>query len=97
MEKRTIGVDRRRPVPREELEREECGPARSRALVLEPTPEQLQLLAVPELAYRAIGDRALAEVRAASRRLELVVPSSPQGRKLALRARRRQLFCLGRR
>jgi hypothetical protein len=96
VKERAVGVHRRRPVPGEQLEREERRAASGRALVLEPTPEQLQLLAVPELADRAIGDRALAEVRAAGRRLELLVPLSPQIRELARRARRRQLFGLGR-
>ena len=56
-------VDDARMVARQPLEREQRRPAHGRALVLEPAPQQLDLLPEPELTDRAIGDRALAEVR----------------------------------
>ncbi|HXV03758.1 MAG TPA: hypothetical protein VFP24_09320 [Gaiellaceae bacterium] len=77
MEERAVRVDRRGAVPREELQRQERGPAGGRALVLEPAPQELQLLAEAELPDRAVGDGALAEVLAARGALELVVPLRP--------------------
>jgi hypothetical protein len=61
-------------VPREQLERDERRAATRGALVLEPAPEQLELLAVAELSDRAICDGALAVVDAAGQPLELVFP-----------------------
>jgi hypothetical protein len=90
-----VRVHRRGPVAREQLERQERGAACGRAFVLEAAPQQLELLPIAELADRAVGDRPLAEVRAAGRTLELVVPLRAQGSELALGARRRQLFGLG--
>jgi hypothetical protein len=84
VKERAVGVDVARVVPREELERQERGAAARRALVLEAAPEQLELLAVAKLADRPIGDGALAEVDAARRSLELVLPLRPQRRQLAL-------------
>jgi hypothetical protein len=69
------GVDLTGRVAGEQLEREQRRSAGGRAFVLQPAPEQLELLSVPELADRAIGDRALAEVGVARRGLELVVPA----------------------
>jgi hypothetical protein len=73
-------------VSRKELEREERRAAARRALVLEPAPEQLQLLAVAELADRAVGERALAEVLAPGSALDLVLPARPERGELALGA-----------
>ena len=84
-----------RPVTRKQLEREQRRPACCRALVLEPSPKQLELLAVAELPDRAVRDCALAEVRAAGRAFELVVPAGPQRRELALGAGRCQLVGFG--
>ena len=79
-------VDDAGMVARELLEREQRRAAHRRAVVLEPAPQQLDLRAEAELPDRAIGDRALAEVRAARRGLELVVPLRAQLRELALLA-----------
>jgi hypothetical protein len=95
VEQRAVGVHRRRPVPGEQLEREQRRAAGGRALVLEPAPQELKLLAVAELADRAVGDGALAEIRAARRAFELVVPLGAERGKLALGAGRRQLIGLG--
>jgi hypothetical protein len=77
VEQRAVGVDGRGPVPGQELEREERGAARRGALVLEAAAKELELLAVAELPDRAVGDGALAEVRAARRAFELVFPPGP--------------------
>ena len=61
--------------------------ARGRAVVLEPAPEELELLAEAELADRAIRDRALPVVAAAGRRFELVVPLLAQRRPARARHR----------
>ena len=71
-------------VAREPLEREQRRAAHRGAVVLEPAPQELLLRAEPELADRAVGDRALAKVRSARRRLELVVPLRAQLRQLTL-------------
>jgi hypothetical protein len=89
-----VGVHRRRPVPRKQLQGEERRPAGGRALVLKPPTQELELLAVAELADRAVGDRSLAEIGAPRRSLELVVPLGAQRRELALGACRRQLIGL---
>jgi hypothetical protein len=95
VEQRAICVDRSRAVAREELEREECRAARRGALVLEPSPEELQLLAVPELPDRAVGDGAFAKIGAPRRPFDLVGPLGAQLRELALGTRDRQLVGLG--
>ena len=74
VQKRPDRVDRAGRVTREQLERDEGGAAARRARVLEPAPEQLELLAEPELADRAIGDGPLLVVGAARSCLELVGP-----------------------
>jgi hypothetical protein len=89
VQQRAIGVHRGRPVPGEQLEREQRRAARGRALVLEPAAQELELLAVAELSDRAVGDGPLAEIRAARSAFELVLPLGAQRRKLALGARRR--------
>src|SRR5215210_1561851 len=61
-------------VSRHQLERQERGAAAGRALVLEAPAEELELLPVAKLADRAIGERPVAEVLAASRALDLVLP-----------------------
>jgi len=77
-------------VPGQELERDQRRPAAGRALVVEPAPQKLRLLAVPELANRAIRDRALPVVA-----FDLVLPLRPQLRELALRALFRERGRLG--
>ena len=62
-------------VPGEELERDERRPAAGGAFVLEPAPQELRLLAVAELADRAIGDSPLAVVRRTGKALDLVLPT----------------------
>ena len=62
----------------EKLEREERRAAAGRAVVLEAAPEELGLLREAELADRAVGERALAEVVVADRRLELLVDVAAQ-------------------
>jgi len=91
VEERAVGVDVARVIPREELEREERGAAARGAFVLEPAAEQLQLLAVPELPDRAVGDRPLAEVGAAGRAFDLVLPLRPVRGELSLLATLGQL------
>ena len=95
VQERAIGVDRGRPLPREQLEREQGGAAGRRALVFEPAAQELELLPEAELADRAVRDGPLAEVGAARRALELVVPLGSECRELLLRAGRRQLIGLG--
>jgi hypothetical protein len=59
----------------EQLERDQRRTAAGRALVLEPAPQKLGLLAEPELTDRAVRYSALAVVRRAGRGLELVLPA----------------------
>jgi len=95
VKERAVGVDVARVVPREELEGEERGAAARRALVLEAAPEELELLAVPELPDRAVRQRALAEIGAAGCALDLVLPLRPVGGELSLVAPLGQLGRLG--
>jgi hypothetical protein len=96
VEQGAVGVDRRRPVAREQLEREQRRPAARRALVFQPPPQQLELLAVAELTDGAVGERALAEVPAPRGALDLVLPLRPEVGKLALGAALGELGGLGR-
>src|SRR4029079_9694701 len=77
-----------RMIRRERAQRRQGRAARARALVLEPAPEQLELLAEAELGDRSIGKPTDAVVAAAGGGLDLVVPARPQLGKLALRSRR---------
>jgi hypothetical protein len=79
----------------EQLEGEQRRTAAGRALVLDAAPQELRLLAKPELPDRAVRDRSLAVVGRASRSLDLVLPASPQLRKLSLGALTRELVRLG--
>jgi hypothetical protein len=94
VEQRPVGVDVARVVAREQLQREERRAAGRRALVLQPAPQQLELLAVAELADRAVGERALAEVGASRGALDLVLPLRPVSGELGLGASLGQLGCL---
>jgi hypothetical protein len=91
VEQRAVGVDVAGVIPREELEREERRTAARRALVLEPTAEQLELLAVAELPDRSVCQGPLAEVGAAGRALDLVLPLRPQCGQLLLGSLLRKL------
>src|SRR4051812_14568223 len=82
-------------VARQELDREQCGTTRGRAFVVEPAAQQLFLRAPAELTDRAERERALAEVGAARRRFQLIVPLAAQVRELALGARLCELVGLG--
>ena len=84
-------------VPREPLERDERRAAGGRALVLEASTQQLELLAEPELGDRPVGLRPRAVVRVARGGLELVVPLRPQRGERALVAGLREGVSLGRR
>ena len=95
MKERTVGVDVARVVPREELERQERGAAARRALVLEAASEQLELLAVAELPDCAIRERAFAEIGAAGRAFDLVLPLRPLRGELTLLAPLGQLGRVG--
>jgi len=95
VKERAVGVDVARVVPREELQREEGRAAARRALVLEAAPEQLELLAVAELPDCAIRERAFAEIGAAGRALDLVLPLRPVRCELSLLAPLGQLGRLG--
>jgi hypothetical protein len=96
VQERAIGVHRRRAVPGKQLQRQQRRAAGSRALVLEPAAQELELLAVSKLADRAVGDGALAEIRAPRRAFELVVPLGAQRGELAFGARRCELVGFGR-
>ena len=86
VQERAERVDVARVVSREALERDERRAARGRALVLEPAPQELELLAEPELGDRAIGLGADAVVGVAGAGLDLLVPLRPE-----LRERRARL------
>jgi hypothetical protein len=95
VQRRAHRVDRPRGVAREQLQRDERRAAAGRALVVEPAREQLDLLAEPELADSAVGDRSLAVVGAAGAALDLVLPLPPQIRQPPLVARLREGLGLG--
>ncbi len=88
-------IDDARAVLRQELDGQERGAARRRALVVEPTPKELELLTETELANCPIRDGPLPIVAASGGRLELVVPFLPQRGQLALGTRLRELVGLG--
>ncbi len=92
----TNRVDRPRALAREQLERDQRGASAGRALVVEATPEQLDLLTEAKLADRPVGDRALAVVGAASGALDLVVPLPAQVGELAFVSRLGEGVSLGR-
>jgi hypothetical protein len=92
---RAVCVDRGRSVAREQLEREQSRAAGRRAIVLEPAAQELELLSKAKLTDRTVGDRPLAEVGAARRSLELVVPLRSKRGELPLGAGRGQLVGLG--
>jgi hypothetical protein len=89
VQERAQVVDEPGMVTREELERDQRRASARGALVLEPAPQELRFLPVPELSDRPVCDGALAVVRRTDRSLELVLPLRPQLGQLALRA----LFC----
>lgn len=82
--RRTDAVDGGRMVAGKHFDGQERRSAARRAFVVEPAPQQLLLRAPVELPDRAVRDRALAEVLAAGRRLELISPLGAQVRELAL-------------
>jgi len=86
MEERAHVVDQPWMLTREKLERDQRRAAAGGALVLEPAPQQLRLLPVPELPDRPVRNGALAIVRRADGSFELVLPLRPQRGELALRA-----------
>src|SRR5207244_1851815 len=88
-------VDDTRAVLRQELYGEERRTAGCRALVLETTSEELELLAEAELSDRPIRNCTLPIVAAAGRRFELVLPFLAQGGQLTLGACLRELVRLG--
>ena len=88
-------VDEARARLRQALHGNERRAADGRTVVLEPAPQQLELLTEAELPDRTIGDRALAVVAAACGGLDLFVPLLAQRRQLALGARLRELVGLG--
>ena len=89
VQERAQVVDESGMVTREELERDQRRAAARGALVLEPAPQELRLLPVPELPDRPVRDGALPVVRRTDGGFELVLPLRPQVGELALRA----LFC----
>jgi len=78
VEERAHAVDEARMVPGEQLERDERGTAAGRALVLDPSTQELRLLAVAELADRTIGDGPLTVVGRPSEAFDLVLPASSE-------------------
>ena len=81
-------------VARQQLERQQGGAAARRALVVEASSEQLELLAEPKLADRTVGDGPLPVVRAARRGLDVVGPLRAQIGEAALVAGLRELVGL---
>ena len=79
----------------EPFEGDQSGAARRGALVLEPAPQQLELLAVAELCDRPVGLGADAIVAVAGRVLDLLVPLGAQRRQTPLVARLRKLVGAG--
>jgi hypothetical protein len=69
---------------REELERDQGRTAAGRALVLDPSPQQLGLLSEAELPDRPVRDSAFPVVVRTGRGLELVAPLRPKPGQLAL-------------
>ena len=65
-------------IPGEELERDQRGAAAGGAFVLEPSAQELGLLAVAELSDRAVGDCSLAVVGRAGKTFDLVLPFRPE-------------------
>ena len=86
MEQRAVCVDVAGMVAREQLERQQGRAATRRAVVLQASPQQLELLPVAELPDRPVRERALAEVGAPRRTLDLVLPARPQLGELPLGA-----------
>jgi hypothetical protein len=84
VEHRTRGVHGTRRVARKKLERDQRRAAAGRALVVEATLEELDLLAKAKLPDRAIGDGPQAVVLAARRALDLVLPVAAEVGDLAL-------------
>ena len=82
-------------LPREALEGNQRRPAAGRALVVEPAPQQLDLLAVSELADRAIRDRTLPVVGRPCQALDLVLPLRTELGQLLLGALLRERGRLG--
>ena len=95
MQERTHVVDEPWMVARKQLEGDQRRATAGRALVLEPAPQELGLLPEAELPDRAVGDRTLAVVGRADRRLELVLPARTQVGQLTLGALARELVRLG--
>jgi hypothetical protein len=89
VQERAQVVDEPGMVTREELERDQRRAAARGALVLEPAPQELRFLPVPELPDGPVCNCALAVVGRTDGSLELVLPLRPQLGQLALRA----LFC----
>jgi hypothetical protein len=83
-------VDEAWVIAREKLERDQRRTAAGRALVLEPAPQKLGLLAEPELPDCAVRNGALAVVGRAGRSLELVLPASAEIGELTLSALARE-------
>ena len=75
VQKRSHAVHEPGMLPRQELERDERRPAARGALVLEPTAQELGLLAEAELPDRPVGDGALTVVGRPCRGFELVLPA----------------------
>src|SRR6185503_10257794 len=73
-----------RMVAGEAFERNQRRPPRGWALVLEPAPDQLELLPEPELRDRPVGVRANAVVAVPRSVLQLLVPLLSQGCEPAL-------------
>ena len=82
-------------VARECLERDQRGSPSGGALVLEPPPQELDLLAKTELRDRAVRLGANPIVLVAGSRLDLLVPLRAERRERALVTRLRQGVRLG--
>ena len=95
MEQWTERVDIPGMVSREAFERDERRAARRRAVVLESPAQELELLPEPELRDRAVGLGAVAVVRVARCRLDLLVPLRPELCERALVAGLRECVRLG--
>jgi hypothetical protein len=95
VQQRPHGVDLAWSVTGEQLERKQGRAADRRALVFEPSSQEIRLLAEAELADRAVRGRPLPVVGRARRDLQLVSPFAAEVGELPLVAALRQLVCAG--
>ena len=96
VQQRPRSVDAAGRVPRQELERDERRAAARRALVLEPAPQELHLLAEAELPDGPVRNGSLAVVGASRIRLDVFLPLTAEVRQLPFASFRSQRIGAGR-